>query len=64
MKASRKLFPDIEPRGVLPPEMRRRVVSDVKSIFMHKVGGVITNSTDNLVISAFLGLVAVASYGN
>ena len=43
VKASRKLFPDIEPRGALPPELRRRVVSDVKSIFMHKVGGVITN---------------------
>ena len=64
VKASRRLFPDIEPRGILPPEMRRRVISDVKSIFMHKVGGVITNSTDNLVISAFLGLVAVAAYGN
>ena len=64
VKASRKLFPDIEPHGDLPPEMRRRVISDVKSIFMHKVGGVITNSTDNLVISAFLGLVAVAAYGN
>ena len=62
--ASRRLFPDIEPRGSLPPDIRRRVVSDVKSIFMHKVGGVITNSTDNLVISAFLGLVAVAAYGN
>jgi O-antigen/teichoic acid export membrane protein len=64
VKASRKLFPDIEPRGTLPPDLRRRVISDVKSIFMHKVGAVITNSTDNLVISAFLGLVAVASYGN
>ena len=64
VKASRRLFPDIEPRGSLPQELRRRVISDVKSIFMHKVGGVITNSTDNLVISAFLGLVAVASYGN
>jgi O-antigen/teichoic acid export membrane protein len=62
--ASRRLFPDIEPRGALPPDVRRKVVSDVKSIFMHKVGGVITNSTDNLVISAFLGLVAVAAYGN
>ena len=62
--ASRKLFPDIEPRGVLPADLRRHVLSDVKSIFMHKVGGVITHSTDNLVISAFLGLVAVAAYGN
>ena len=51
-------------RGELPPALRRKVVSDVKSIFMHKLGGVITNSTDNLVISAFLGLVAVAAYGN
>jgi len=64
VKASRRLFPDIEPRGELPKDIRRKVVSDVKSIFMHKVGGVITNSTDNLVISAFLGLVAVAAYGN
>lgn len=64
VKASRKYFPDIEPRGALPPELRRRVISDVKSIFMHKVGGMVTHSTDNLVISAFLGLVAVAAYGN
>jgi len=64
VKASRRLFPDIEPRGSLPQDIRRKVISDVKSIFMHKVGGVITNSTDNLVISAFLGLVAVAAYGN
>ena len=61
---SRRLFPDIEPRGELPPELRRQVVSDVKSIFLHKVGGVISYSVDNVVISAFLGLVAVAAYGN
>lgn len=64
VKASRRLFPDIEPRGKLPKELRRHVISDVKSIFMHKVGGMITHFSDNLVISAFLGLVAVASYGN
>ena len=61
---SRRLFPDMEPRGELSPEMRRRVMSDVKSIFMHKVGGVISYSFDNIVISAFLGLYAVAAYGN
>ncbi|MCR5751128.1 MAG: oligosaccharide flippase family protein [Kiritimatiellae bacterium] len=64
VKESRRLFTDIEPRGVLPEENRRRVVSDVKSIFLHKVGGVISYSTDNVVVSAFLGLVAVAAYGN
>jgi len=64
VRASRRLFPDIEPRGRLPDAMRRRVIDDVKSIFMHKVGGVISSSLGNLVVSAFLGLVAVAAYGN
>ena len=62
--AARRLFPEIEPRGALPPERRRQVVSDVMSIFMHKVGAVVSNSFDNIVVSAFLGLVAVAAYGN
>jgi len=61
---SHKLFPEILPEGKLPESLRAKVISDVKSIFMHKIGGVITYSTDNMVISAFLGLVAVAAYGN
>lgn len=63
-RESRRLFPDIRPRGDLPENLKRMVVSDVKSIFMHKVGAVVTNQADNLVISAFVGLVAVAAYGN
>lgn len=61
---SMRLFPKVVPGGQLPDEHRRRVVSDVKSIFMHKVGGAVSYSTDNLIVSAFLGLVAVAAYGN
>lgn len=61
---SHKLFPNILPKGELPAELRKHVISDVKAIFLHKIGTVITYSTDNLVISAFLGLVAVAAYGN
>ena len=63
-RESRRLFPDIEPRGDLPDNLRRAVISDVRSIFMHKIGAVVTNQSDNLVISAFVGLVAVAAYGN
>ena len=62
--ASERLFPAIQPRGVLPEALRKQVLSDVKSIFLHKVGGVISYSADNVVVSAFLGLVAVAAYGN
>ena len=64
LRESKRLFPRVEPRGALDPGKRRKVVSDVKSIFLHKVGTVVSYSTDNTVISAFLGLAAVAVYGN
>ena len=64
VRASRRLFPEIEPRGHLEPGLRRQVISDVKSIFMHRLGAVISNSADNIVIASTLGLVAVAAYGN
>jgi len=64
MYESNRLFPDILPRGELPQDKRRQVLSDVKSIFLHKIGTVISYQIDNLVLSAFLGLVTVAAYGN
>ena len=63
-KESRRLFPDLEPEGTLEPARRRAVVADVRDIFLHKVGGVVSSQSDNLVISSTLGLVAVAAYGN
>ena len=64
MYASKRLFPTIKPVGELPPEKRKRVISDVGSIFMHKLGTVISYQIDNVVISACLGLGWVAVYGN
>ncbi|MCQ2390300.1 MAG: polysaccharide biosynthesis protein [Kiritimatiellae bacterium] len=61
---TRRLFPEIFPRGVLASDKRQKVVADVKAIFLHKIGSVISYSADNLVISASLGLVAIAVYGN
>lgn len=64
MYESKRLFPDISPHGELAPERRRQVISDVKSIFLHKLGGIISYQIDNVVLAAFIGLVAVAAYGN
>ena len=63
-RESRRLFPGIEPNGQLPDEIRRKVITDVQSIFLHKVGGVISYQMDNIVISACLGLISIAIYGN
>lgn len=62
--ATRKYFPTLIPAGDLPKEDMKRIISNVKAIFMHKIGGVINSSSDNVVISAFLGLSAVAAFGN
>ena len=64
VREARRLFPEIVPEGLLSVRRRRRVLDDVRSIFMHQIGAVITYSFDNVVVSAFLGLVAVAAYGN
>jgi O-antigen/teichoic acid export membrane protein len=61
---ARRLYPHIQPRGRLSDDKRRQVLSQVKAIAMHKFGGIVTFSSDNMIISAFLGLVAVAAYGN
>ncbi len=63
-KESRRLFPDLEPRGALERKRREAVIADVRDIFLHKVGGVVSYQSDNLVISSALGLLAVAAYGN
>ena len=64
LRESNRFFPDILPNGKVPSEKKGKILSDVKSIFLHKFGGVISNQIDNVVLSAFLGLVVVASYGN
>ncbi len=63
-KESHRLFADIEPRGELPADLKRKLKSGVSSIVFHKIGGIIVTYADNIVISAFLGLTAVAAYGN
>lgn len=63
-RLARKHYPELQPQGELPRELRRKIFSSVKDLFLHKIGAIIAYSFDNLVISAFLGLTAVAIYGN
>ncbi|MBR1836945.1 MAG: oligosaccharide flippase family protein [Kiritimatiellae bacterium] len=64
MVAAKRLFPWAVPGGALSPERRRKLLSDVKAIMMHKLGGILTVQSNGLVLSAFLGLGAVAVFGN
>lgn len=48
----------------LPVEEKDGLLKNVKALFMHKIGGLVVNSTDNLVISKFVGLSILGNYTN
>ncbi len=43
---------------------RADIMKRVRGMMMHKLGGFVLNSTDNLVISKFVGVIAVGIYSN
>lgn len=65
-KKADKLFPYLRER-IKEPLSKKEVHAIVKNtyaLFLHRIGGVVVNSTDNLVISKFIGLVSVGFYSN
>lgn len=59
-----KLFPGYHPKGYLPRSEINKVNSRVKDLFTSKIGSVIYDSVDTIVISAFLGMTVLAIYQN
>lgn len=45
-------------------DTKREVVKNIKAMFMHKIGGVLVNTADSLIISAFIGIVVLGKYSN
>lgn len=62
--ASKKYYPEYTPKGTLPKEERRIIGKKVRDLFTAKIGSVINNSADSLVISSILGLELLAIYQN
>ena len=48
----------------LPQEERQDILKNVKAMLMHKLGNVVVNNTDNLLISGFVGVVTAGIYSN
>lgn len=48
----------------LPQEERWDILKNVKAMLMHKLGNVVVNNTDNLLISSFVGVVSAGIYSN
>lgn len=59
-----KMYPQYKPVGEISKTEITRINHRIRDLFTSKVGAVIVNSADTLVISAFLGLTMLAIYQN
>lgn len=59
-----KKFPHIKSEGQIDKETRTGIYKRVGALIGHQISGVVNCSLDNIVVSAFLGLLIVAQYGN
>ena len=59
-----KLYPLFKPRGYVNPEERRKINNRIRDLFTSKIGSIIYDSADTIVISSFLGLTVLAVYQN
>jgi O-antigen/teichoic acid export membrane protein len=59
-----KIYPQYKAFGKLSKAETSAINKRVKDLFTAKIGGVISNSADTVVISAFLGLTQLAIYQN
>ena len=65
-RKANRMYPYLKEGNVkkLSKKDHNQIIGNVKSMFYHKFGGVVLNSTDNIVISKVLGLVSVGIYSN
>lgn len=61
---ARKMYPQYVCKGKVDPTLEKKIRGKVLALFAVKITNVIYNSVDSIVISAFLGLVALAKYNN
>ena len=61
---SDRLYPKFKPNGNLDKKDVAQINKRIRDLFTSKIGAVVLNSSDTIVISAFLGLTVLAVYQN
>ena len=62
--AATKKYPEYQPKGKLDRQIVKGINQRIRDLFTSKLGSVVVNSSDTVVISAFLGLTMLAVYQN
>lgn len=65
-KKADKMYPYLKDKESVPldKDVKKSIIKNTKAMMMHKIGGVVVNSTDNILLSSFVNLVAVGLYSN
>ena len=61
---TKKLYPQYTPKGKVDPALEKSIYKKIKALMGAKISTTVLHSSDNLVISAFLGLTMVTVYEN
>lgn len=66
VRKANKLFPYIvnAPKYKVSPSVKKNIITNMKALFLHSLGGYFMHSTDNIVMSAYLGVGIVGLYSN
>ena len=64
LAARKKYNAIIKNKQSIDAETKKEVTKNVKAMFMHKIGGVLVNTADSVIISAFIGVVILGKYTN
>lgn len=61
-----KIYPFLKQKTKirLDKETKKEITKNVKAMMCHRIGGVVVNGTDNILISSFIGIVWVGLYSN
>lgn len=54
----------IKIKSTIDVRTRRDVTKNIKAMFMHRIGAVLVNTADSVIISAFIGVVILGKYSN
>lgn len=65
-KKANKMYPYLKDKDVqeLSKDERKGIFQSIRAMLIHKIGNVVVNNTDNLLLSALVGTVSVGCYSN
>jgi O-antigen/teichoic acid export membrane protein len=61
-----QLYPYVKEKNVKPLERikRKEIAKNIQAMFLHKIGNIAVNNTNNLILSSFVGIISSGIYSN